>query len=630
MFDEQQTKVIEHPVRANTATIVKAAAGSGKTTTVVGKISAMVKSGVSPTSIVATAFNNKAAKELYFRFRSEGINHINVGTLHSLGKRLLEDFTGEKYSVMTEWNSTVMVRDLIEKELPGYAKKDLTAIAKEILEANDLLKSLDIFNIESIKKGTFQIYKYTDTTLELTDQFICSIMSGYYRLKKAMNLMDYSDMLYYLVERVRQDYNLLSQIRGTLKYFFIDEAQDLDQLQYSMVLLLSKGSYACFVGDTCQSIYGWRNAKPNNFSKEYLSKYFGNIEEFWIYNNYRSPANIVSIANHIRNIANDDIQSKAFKPRVNGAFKITQVRSNIQEGAALVKYIKECTKDGYSYRDIVVLTRSNYYAKHTLEPALVRANIPYLMVSRNSGKRLTEKDINIVYFSALSLVNNPGDIYSLCTMAEKLNGIGAAFTTKLAKDYISNSYKMPNYLGRDATKVEQIVNLKNSILELTDITLGTDPRLFITSLTDILTHYYINTSLMSYDKDRVVIERSLLHWFNFHLEAGVSNIREVLNKVLHELDNFDEDEDFDAIKVGTVHSYKGLQSPIVFAMGFNSVKEMQDEFKEEANILYVQMTRATERQYVIDSLQYVTQDNRIIYPKKNPSFAKLLKLIRGE
>jgi superfamily I DNA/RNA helicase len=214
-------------------------------------------------------------------------------------------------------------------------------------------------------------------------------------------------------------------------------------------------------------------------------------------------------------------------------------------------------------------------------------------------------------------------------MAEEIKGIGPAFVTKLRKDYITYGYQMPDYSGKDREKLEAVIKLRESVMCLGELMFGTESRRFITELTDTLRNFYYDTPLFAKEKDVLLIERSLLHWFNFYLEEGCPNLKEVMFKVNTELDSFDEDEDEDVISVETVHASKGREYPIVIAAGFNSIREMADPEDEEKNVLYVQFTRAMEKMYVIDSMTYVTQDNRTIYPKKNKPFAKMMKVIRG-
>ena len=121
----------------------------------------------------------------------------------------------------------------------------------------------------------------------------------------------------------------------------------------------------------------------------------------------------------------------------------------------------------------------------------------------------------------------------------------------------------------------------------------------------------------------------MLHWFNYYLVEGCNTLKDVIHNVIAELESFDEDEEEDLVYLETVHASKGREYPVVIVAGFNSIREVSDENNEEQNVLYVQFTRAKERMLVIDSLTYVTKDNRTIYPTKNKHFAKMMKVVQG-
>jgi superfamily I DNA/RNA helicase len=173
-FDEHQLAIVESEVKLGKALIIKATAGSGKTRTVIGKVQRLAMEEVPSSSIVTTAFNNLAARELKDRFRSFKIPKPEVvSTLHSFGRYLLYKYFDLKPTVMTEWNSLVLMRDLLEKDFEGYKKSDLTPIAKELVEISNLLRCTRQYNKSKIANGTFVVHKYVDSDLDMKNPDIC-------------------------------------------------------------------------------------------------------------------------------------------------------------------------------------------------------------------------------------------------------------------------------------------------------------------------------------------------------------------------------------------------------------------------------------------------------------------------
>lgn len=230
-YDEYQSAILEHPTKAGSCLIVKASAGSGKTTTVVGKIKKLIESGIISSSILSTAFNNRAAKELKQRFREDKIPMPNTSTLHGFGRFLLNTYFDLKPTIMTEWNSLVCMRDVLESELDGdFKKSELTPLAKELLDVANTLRTIRKYNTNKIANGTFLIHNQIETNLDMTNTEICNLLNKYETIKRATNTIDYADMLHLPLTLLEQDSNALSKVKADIRYYFIDECLTYDTL----------------------------------------------------------------------------------------------------------------------------------------------------------------------------------------------------------------------------------------------------------------------------------------------------------------------------------------------------------------------------------------------------------------
>lgn len=599
-LDEYQSKFVSDEYALDKAVLVKACAGSGKTTTILAKALILTEQGIKPKEIVALAFGNKAARELKLRYstlKPKDSRNIICSTIHSFCYSILRDYFGMKRTILTEWKATVLLRDILEqkdkdKELN---KKELTSLAKEIYSE---------YNKIRIKGG------------EIKNKEALGIIKELEEAKDKYQYFDYTDMLFVCYNKLKDNPKILEQVKNKYKVWLIDEAQDLDQLQYNIILLLGQGKYCCFVGDVMQTLYKFRLATPENFSEYYLSEYFTTVVSYPLLSNYRSLKNIVTISNNVRMIQGDKLRGVAVREKITGAVKMTVVRNNIQEGTKAAKIIKESLENGKTYKDIAIICRTNSYIKTIIEPALIRENIPYKLISRAGGNRILEKDSYNIYFNMLLHLICPSDMGALYDIAMYIHGIG---------EETINRIKNKQYKPSDKGKIENINNLQKDILDLKNYDID-NSSIFIYQM-NIICRKYLDYDKYFTEKDVNNIEASLGFWIKYYIDDGQTNLQDIIQLILSEVQDFDNEEDCDVIPIYTVHSAKGLEFDTVIASGYNSPTERADKYGDEAYILYVQLSRAKNKLYIIDSYSYITKDKKVKTPFKNKTMQAIIKEI---
>lgn len=617
-LDEYQSKVVTDEYKPNKCVIVDAVPGAGKTFVTLCKAYTLVQDDkLDPSSIVALAFGNKAAKELklrYAKMKPDGQKSIICSTIHSFGNYITREYFNDKRTVLTEWKSIKLLRDIIESKeidkLKDLPTAQLTQVASELYDNYNTSRIT-----EQNTKGVFSSWVDDKTSFSLIDALENE--------KKAKGYFDYCDMLYVCYHNLLNDRATLAKIQDKFKVFFVDEAQDLDPLQHKLIALLAEKAYIVYVGDRMQTIYQFRNAAPKYFTYSHLSVQYKTCVEYSLVYNYRSTTNIVNLCNHVRTIARDKILAKPNKPSVKGSVKIVCVKNQIQEGTKAARAILEYIDEGHSYKDISIICRSNSYIKSIIEPALVRENIPYQLMASKSGNKISERDLSLIYFNILSIACNEKDDISLYELATYIKGIGEATVNR-----IQNAVRLGRNLdGRDWQKYETIQSLRDDILKIGEHT-TLEPYEILELIKGVCFKYLDYDKYFNNEWELYTITNAITFWITYYKDEGITNIKEIFNRIVSEVQSFDTEVEDDCIKIHTVHSSKGLEFPITIVSGFNKGRDTQDTYNDEAYILYVQLSRAIDTMLVIDSYEYVTKDNRIIKPIKNKTFEALLNLIR--
>lgn len=585
--------------------LILAGAGSGKTRTITYRIAHMIKElGISPYSILAVTFTNKAAKEMRQRVENligEDGRRALISTFHSFGLKLLR-----MYSKQIGYDSNFTIYDTDDQ------RKIVKEIMKQLVIKNkDLTDRKIVSRISKLKEdGILEDDYEKDYKFEADANIILEIYRKYNQKLKQNNGMDFSDILtntYKLLEIPE----LLTKFQEKFRYIMVDEYQDTNNIQYKIInKIAAKYRNICVVGDENQSIYGFRGADIKNileFEKDYRDAVVIKLEE-----NYRSTKIILDAANGvIKN--NKTSKDKKLWTKKSGGDKI--ILKPCVDGRDEVNFIVEeiamMKNQGRKYNDFTILYRTNAQSR-LFEEGFLKYSIPYkILGGMQFYQRAEIKDI-IAY---MCVISNPKDGINLSRIINvPKRKLGAKTIEKIVEYSEKNNISMYEAL----TKAEDIEALSKSVQEK-----------------------LLNFSKMLKDLEELSIEMRVselfdeiikrIEYFSYlsstyeDFESRIENIEELKNSII-ELENVvenltlkeylenislvsatdDLEEEREYVKLMTIHNAKGLEFPVVFLVGFedevfpNTTKVIMDSsaLEEERRICYVAITRAEEKLYI--------------------------------
>lgn len=537
--------------------LIVAGAGTGKTRTLISRLIFLIKSGVEPDKILALTFTNKAAREMVDRLEGElrGLaSRPLVGTFHSLGARILRaeaELAGrtKDFVIFDDHDSFDLIKKLI-KEM-GFSPKEQ--------------KPSEFYRYISAIKNGMTAMEETKTpggvSRETAEEFYKRYEAGLLR----HNAFDFDDLLQKLVKILRENPETLKKYRHKYQYVLVDEYQDLNNIQYEFLRLISgDGGRLSVVGDAAQTIYTWRGSNINiflDFEKDWPEAQISLLEE-----NYRSTSNIIDAAAGI--LLGESVLSPNLKYKLwtkNGAGKevtLLEVANEKEEADWITKKITE--KRISSPREtIAVLYRTNAQSR-ALEQTLLRRGVSYRVFG---GMRFYERrEIKDV----------------LAGLRYALNSADEISKERLEKSILKTRFR------RFAAELEN--NKTKDPLELI--------KLFINS-TDYFS--YIERSLTDPEERRENIAE-LIHFASEFKELPLF-LEQI--SLLQSADNLAKRNNADGLILSTVHMAKGLEFDTVFVAGVKEgliphARSFYDSksMEEERRLLYVAMTRARKELYL--------------------------------
>lgn len=598
-LNDEQKKAVMH---LNGPCLVLAGAGSGKTRVLTTRIAYLIDNGIPSYNILAITFTNKAAKEMKERVETlvPG-NYAFLGTFHSLGVRILRENSKEcglesNFTILDSDDVLSLIKRIMKnkaidpKELaPSYVRNRISFIKNENLSSREID---NLFNTVSEKK-------------------VLDIYQTYQELIHKNNSVDFDDLLVLPVELFKKYPEILDKYQEKFKYILVDEYQDTNEVQYQFnKLLASKYRNLFVVGDANQSIYGFRNANFRNilnFEKDYKDAYVVTLES-----NYRSTNNILECANCvIRN--NKERKELNLKGTIGDGVKTQYItcENGKMEALTIIDEIKKLYNQGYDYKDIGILYRTNGQSR-LLEEVFLKENIPYNVVGAYYFYQRKEiKDL----LSYLKLINNQNDDIALRRVInEPKRGIG-----EKAIENLSNEATRLGSSMFDAISKGRELAFKDLILDM----IKAQDDLSLTEFID----YVIDKSGM---KESLTSEKSLendlrldnLEEFksvtaSFEERTGSVNLSDFLEEISLVADISEHKEEKDAVTLMTIHSAKGLEFDCVFLCGMEEgIFPHQNSFgsdaeiEEERRLCYVGITRARKVLYLTNA------HSRILYGRE--------------
>lgn len=605
ILDKLNSEQKKAGAKVNGPLLILAGAGSGKTRTITYRIAYMIQElGISPYSILAVTFTNKAAKEMRERVENligEDGKRAMISTFHSFGLRLLR-----VYSKIIGYDSNFTIYDTDDQ------KKVVKGIMKQLVIKNkDLTEGKIVSRISKLKEDGISPEEYEkEHKFESDANIIYEVYKRYNQTLKENNGMDFSDILtntYKLLE----NREVLEKLQEKFKYIMVDEYQDTNNIQYKIInKIAAKYRNICVVGDENQSIYGFRGADIRNildFEKDYPDAVVIKLEE-----NYRSTKIILDAANEVIKNNKTSKDKKLWTKKVSGDKIILKPCSDGRDEVNFViEEIVEMKKEGRRYNDFTILYRTNAQSR-LFEEGFLRYNIPYKVFGGMQFYQRAEiKDI----LAYLSVINNTRDGINLDRIINVPKRKIGDKTIEKIKNYaeekglsIYDSLKeAENISGLSSAVTEKLKEFSNMMAELEELSFELPvSELFDEVIKKVGYFSYLNSS---YDDAESRIENvEELKNSIIELENVVDNLtlREYLENVSLVSATDDLDSEREYVKLMTIHNAKGLEFPVVFLVGMedeifpNTTKVMIDNesLEEERRICYVAITRAEEKLYI--------------------------------
>lgn len=595
--------------------LVVAGPGSGKTRVLTYRIAHLIESGVAPWEILALTFTNKAAREMKERISKvvgERANRVWAGTFHSIFARILRveaDKIGypSNFTIYDTEDSKSLISAIIREMNLSKDNYNVNAIRSRISSAkSNLITPKSYANREDLKQED-RIAKRPHTQ---------AIYEKYTARCKKSGAMDFDDLLYRLYELLQTNPdNVLDKYRQRFKYILVDEFQDTNHLQYSIIrkLVNYQGSNynICVVGDDAQSIYAFRGATIQNildFEKDFDQH---GIQVFKLEQNYRSTNHIVQAANQVITYNKRQIKKEIWSDKGEGQkIKVIKAMTDNEEGKRVVDTIVE-QKNRFHIgnHEIAILYRTNAQSR-IFEEYLRRYNQPYRVFGGLSFYQRKEVKDLIAY---LRLAVNTKDEEALRRAINyPKRGIGKATVEKISEMSNNTNETMWDSLP----KVQASTRAKNSIADFVTMIKSFKAKATTSNAYELATYIAKRSGLIDLLKNDTTIEgmnrlenvNSLLDGIKaFVEEDAASDVATVEDKSLASyIQNIALLTDFDDNKAGgdyitlmSVHSAKGLEYKSVFVVGleeklFPSFMSMdsQDAVDEERRLFYVAITRA--------------------------------------
>lgn len=594
--------------------LVIAGAGSGKTRVLTYKIAYLLSQGMKPWSIMALTFTNKAAREMKERIGKlvggDLAQHLYMGTFHSIFSRILRaeaEHIGfnNNFTIYDESDSRSLLKAIIkEMGLDDKAYKPAAVHARISMAKNNLV--------------TAEAYDSDPAILEQNKRAkmpaIGKIYVAYVQRCRQANAMDFDDLLMLTFQLFRDHEEIRQKYAGRFDYILVDEYQDTNHVQMSIVMQLCKEKMrVCAVGDDSQSIYSFRGANIDNILN--YQKQLPGTQLFKLEQNYRSTQTIVEAANSLIHHNRNQIQKEVFSKNDKGEKILYKPAYSDKEEALIVaKNIQRIKRqDDCGYDQFAILYRTNAQSR-SFEEEFRKQGIPYRIYGGLSFYQRKEiKDI-IAYFR---LVANPDDEEAFKRIINyPARGIGATTVMKIADCAHQNQVSFWEVIGNvehyglnvnkgTQTKLEKFRLLISSFIDRSH-------TLDVYELGDaIIRESRISEDIMSGKNADDLARQENLEEFLSGMQTFVAGRQEegrmdeaYLTDYLQDvalLTDADSEGEKDEPRVSlmTIHAAKGLEFATVFVVGLEenifpsplaaiSVRELE----EERRLLYVAITRA--------------------------------------
>ena len=603
-------KQYEAVINTDGPCLVIAGAGSGKTKVLTHKIAyLMQEKDIKPWNILAITFTNKAANEMKERVEAlvgDEAKDMWIGTFHSICVKILRRFIDRigfdhSFVIFDTSDQRTLIKECL-KDLKIDDKMFTDRIVQfEISNAKNDMKEPEEY--EAMVKGDYRREK------------IASVYNLYQRRLKENNAIDFDDIINYTIKIFKENDDVLDYYTNKFNYILVDEYQDTNKSQFTLIRLLAKAhGNITVVGDNDQGIYSFRGADISNilnFEKDFKGTKIIKLEQ-----NYRCTQNILNAANSV--IKNNEVKykKKLWTENEEGALPTFHVSDDeYDEGRYIVEEINHLRREEYyKYSDFAILYRMNSQSR-AIEEILRREDIPYKIVG---GLKFYERKEIKDIIAYLRLINNPSDNLALKRIInEPKRGIGKTSLDKIQA--ISEQTGIPMYQiikEADQYGLSRVYSNAQGFIEVIEDLISKKDEY---TITELIKHTLKETGYTKALEDENSIEAEnrienleefLTVAVQFEEEEADNDLSTFLEGITlsSDIDGMDDEEE--SVTLMTLHSAKGLEFPVVFLVGmeegifpgYKSIGEPK-ELEEERRLCYVGITRAKNNLYLTCSRQ---------------------------
>lgn len=568
-LNDEQFDAVTNPANK---ILVMAGAGSGKTKVLTTRIRYLLDKGVNSNKITAITFTKKARDEMVYRLKD--YNFERIYTFHSYSYLHLKN----RYEKLGFTNKIKLIDD-------DYKLK----LLEEILKDNKIdIAAKQFLDYISKRKNGIE-------TLGLNTEEQALFNKIYYLFQDKLhkyNYIDFDDMVPLFLNNI-DNFDDKDDIYEENEYILVDECQDINMVQYKLLLKLSSKYKNLFlVGDENQLIYSFRSSDIS-----ILNDFKDSCDKLIILNkNYRSSQNILTVANNLikHNTRRMDIDLKSHLGNLYNV-KYQEFENTIDEANRVAEYLEHIhNEENIEYTDMAILYRNNYQASQ-LELALEKRKMPFTIYGKKPFYRYPEIK-RIIYLFRLLEDNNDLIAFTECILQEHY--IKQDFKAKYENQSLSLFEFASNYPNQ---KYQNLVKNINEINIRKDL-------ISTKQLFNLILQLIYDNQFTKYEYERIYLFRDLL------CTADNDDKSLLIEELI--IDN-DSENRTKGINLMTIHKSKGLEFKVVVIISLNEgiipgKVNTVDQYDEERRICYVAMTRAKERLLLTSSRQHFINGKRKI------------------
>jgi len=596
--------------------LIVAGAGSGKTRALTTRIANLIAQGIArPWQILAVTFTNKAAKEMKTRvdrllekhFPGHDPKHTpTIGTFHSICARILRthpELIGREKSfvIYDDHDSESLIKRVMKEKTIDDERTKPRAVLSAISNAKNRLRSPEQFRL---------------TASRAFDKTVADLYIEYEKHLKQNNALDFDDLLLCTARLFQENPKVLDAYQEKWRFISVDEYQDTNHVQYMITkLLASKYRNLCVIGDSDQSIYGFRGADIRNildFEKDYPEAKLIKLEQ-----NYRSSQTILDAADAIIEKNKQRKSKKMWTEQKGGDLvQIWHLSSEYEEAERIASEIGRLRREEQAtLNDIVILYRTNAQSR-VLEESLLKAGLPYKVIG---GVRFyARKEVKDI-LAYLRIIMNPNDTDSLLRIINvPSRKIGGTTIHKLQEFAVGRSLNLGEVLKHIDMVTELPENTRQRLSQFwaqAESWKAESQKIPVSQLMErIIKDIGYKAFLEDGTEEGEMRYENILELVSVATkydglepdESLMSFLEEVA--LVAETDKLNQEDD--AITLMTLHSVKGLEYSYVFIAGceenlFPHSRTLYnpEELEEERRLMYVGVTRAMKRLYLVAAKQ---------------------------